>query len=74
MGSQGGSVRGVTWAQVDEGFYVGSRTGEFLGYVDRHSPTTYRAFDMTSRMIGTFAELAEAMQAVSSRSRTGADA
>lgn len=73
MKPQDGSARLETWAQVDEGFHVGSRAGEFLGYVDRSSPTDYRAFDMTSRPTGSFVDLSKAIQAVNDQGRTGAD-
>ncbi len=54
----------VLWACVEEGFHVGSRRGDFLGYVDRQAGGAYRAFDARSRMLGDFATLAAATNAV----------
>jgi hypothetical protein len=56
----------VLWACVEEGFHVGSRGGDFLGYVDRQSDGRYVAFDARSHAIGSFAALDEATAAVSS--------
>ncbi|WP_223628829.1 hypothetical protein [Microbacterium sp. EST19A] len=65
----------VLWACVEEGFHVGSRSGDFLGYVDRQPDGTYAAFDARSRPIGGFATLDGATAAVSSSaSATVADA
>lgn len=58
----------VLWACVEEGFHVGSRGGDFLGYVDRQPNGEYRAFDARSTVIGDFAVLAEATAAVSAGS------
>ena len=54
----------VVWAEVEHGFYVGSRNGEFLGYVDVESEATNVVCDMYSRPIGEFASLADAMHAL----------
>ncbi|MFZ8758902.1 hypothetical protein ACO03V_15940 [Microbacterium sp. HMH0099] len=59
------SGTGVTWARVEDGFHVGSRRGEFLGYIDRQSDGTFLAFDSFSRMVGRFRGLTAAMSAVS---------
>lgn len=56
---------GVTWARVEDGFHVGSRRGEFLGYIDRQSDGTFLAFDAFSRVVGRFRGLTAAMSAVS---------
>ena len=65
----------VLWACVEEGFHVGSRSGDFLGYVDRQPDGTYSAFDARSHLIGSFATLVKAPAAVSSSdSETSADA
>lgn len=58
----------VLWACVEEGFHVGSRVGEFLGYVDRQADGYYAAFDARSRALGSFATLDEATATVSSSS------
>lgn len=63
----------VLWACVEEGFHVGSRGGDFLGYVDRQSDGRYVAFDARSHAIGSFASLDEATSAVSA-SGSGASA
>lgn len=65
---------GVTWAQVDRGFYVGSRVGEFLGYVDERPDGVFQAFDMASAIIGEFSALAAAIHAVNTHGRAEADA
>ena len=56
----------VLWACVEEGFHVGSRGGDFLGYVDRHANGTYAAFDARSHALGNFETLDGATAAVSS--------
>ena len=61
----------VLWACVEEGFHVGSRSGDFLGYVDRRPDGTYAAFDARSHAIGRYATLDLATAAVSS---SGTDA
>lgn len=58
------SVTDVTWATVEDGFYVGSRTGEFLGYIDRTRSGSFDAFDLVSRKVGTFSALERAMAAL----------
>jgi len=52
------------WASVADGFYVGSRDGTFLGYVDRLADGAWRAFDAASRAIGDFGDHHTAMAAV----------
>ncbi|WP_285136515.1 hypothetical protein [Microbacterium sp. lyk4-40-TSB-66] len=54
----------VVWARVEEGFHVGSRTGVFLGYIDRQPDGAFLAHDGTSRVVGRFDALTEAMAAV----------
>jgi len=56
----------VLWACVESGFHVGSRGGDFLGYVDQQHDGTYRAFDARSQPIGDFLSLRDATTAVSS--------
>lgn len=55
----------VLWACVEEGFHVGSRGGDFLGYVDRQAGGDYIAFDARSRALGSFPSLEQATAAVS---------
>lgn len=64
MGSPDQSGAGVVWARVEEGFHVGSRTGVFLGYIDRQPDGAFLAHDGTSRVVGRFEALTEAMAAV----------
>lgn len=54
----------VTWSQVDEGFYIGSRFGDFVGYIDRAQDGAYTAFDLSSGVVGSFAALSQAMAAL----------
>ncbi|MBZ4487769.1 hypothetical protein LQ938_13245 [Microbacterium sp. cx-55] len=63
-----GEGAGTTWARVEDGFHVGSRHGEFLGYIDRQADGRFVAFDLHSRIIGGFVDLTSAMRAVSSSS------
>lgn len=55
---------GVIWARVEEGFHVGSRSGVFLGYIDRQSDGAFLAHDGHSRVVGRFDALTEAIAAV----------
>ncbi|MFF7292797.1 hypothetical protein ACFY9N_09720 [Microbacterium sp. NPDC008134] len=55
---------GVLWARVEDGFHVGSRGGDFLGYVDRQPDGSHRAFDARSVALGDYASLGEATHAV----------
>lgn len=54
----------MTWSQVDEGFYIGSRFGDFVGYIDRGHDGAYTAFDLSSGVVGTFEVLNQAMAAL----------
>lgn len=54
----------VTWAQVDDGFYVASRAGTFLGCIDVRSDGRFSALDGRTRPIRTCHHLSEAMRAV----------
>ncbi|RKT36104.1 hypothetical protein DEU34_0611 [Microbacterium sp. AG1240] len=55
---------GVVWARVEDGFHVGSRGGEFLGYIDRQRDGRWLACDLFSREVGLFADLTAAMKAL----------
>ena len=50
---------------MEDGFHVGSRNGEFLGYIDRRADGRFDAFNLHSRPIGTYADLATAMRELS---------
>ncbi|MFJ4225241.1 hypothetical protein [Microbacterium sp. NPDC089695] len=52
---------------------MGSRDGDFLGYVDRQPDGAYRAFDARSAVIGDFPGLADATGAVSASSERDRD-
>lgn len=60
----------VLWACVEDGFHVGSRGGDFLGYIDRQPDGSYSAFDARSRPLGSFVTLDEATATVSSTPAT----
>nr|WP_314840821.1 hypothetical protein [uncultured Microbacterium sp.] len=62
------------WASVADGFYVGSRDGSFLGYVDRQADGAWRAFDAVSRHVGDYADHHRAMAAVTSIVAVGTNA
>lgn len=67
MGDQSPLASRPLWASVADGFYVGSRDGSFLGYVDRQADGMWRAFDAVSRSIGDYADHHHAMAAVTTR-------
>lgn len=50
-----------TWSEVEPGFYVGSFSGNFIGYVDHTSSEGFFAYDMKSQLVGEFEELEQAM-------------
>lgn len=54
----------VVWARVDDGFYVASRPGHFLGCIDRQDDGSLLALDTHTRPIGTFTDVADARAAV----------
>lgn len=60
------SGSGVVWARVEDGFHVGSRIGEFVGYIDRQRDGRHLAYDSRSQCIGAFVKLTDAMRALSS--------
>jgi hypothetical protein len=57
---------GIVWARVEDGFHVGSRDGDFVGYIDRLPDGRYQAYDSRSRSAGMFPELTAAMRALAS--------
>jgi hypothetical protein len=61
------NATGVVWARVEDGFHVGSRRGEFLGYIERQSDGSFIAFDMLSRAAGRFTVLTQAMNALTAQ-------
>ncbi|SDQ17456.1 hypothetical protein [Leucobacter chromiiresistens] len=54
----------ITWARIEDDFFVGSRDGEFLGFIDVESSGMYVVCNQFSRPIGQFAELDGAMAAL----------
>ncbi|TQJ29640.1 hypothetical protein FBY39_0083 [Microbacterium sp. SLBN-146] len=63
-------IADALWARVDEGFYVGSHNGTFLGCIEVLSDGRFAALDAHTRPLSTHTRLDEAMHAVAS---TGAD-
>lgn len=63
---------GIVWARVEDGFHVGSRTGEFVGYIDRQPDGRYLAYDSRSQCVGAFSELTSAMRTLAQPSSVGA--
>lgn len=53
----------TVWSRIERGFYVASRAGDFLGFVDG-GDDGFVARDRHSKPIGAFADLPAAMQAV----------
>lgn len=53
-----------TWAHIESGFHVASRSGEFLGYVDRSKDGSFLAFDGRATPVGRYETLKEAQRAV----------
>ncbi len=60
----------ATWARVDDGFYVGSRDGVFLGCIEVLPDGRFAALDAHTQPIGIRESLTDAMHAVIS---AGAD-
>ncbi|WP_336660424.1 hypothetical protein [Leucobacter sp. USHLN153] len=54
----------ITWARIEDDFFVGSRDGDFLGFIDREEPGAYVVCDQFSNRIGQFGELESAMEAL----------
>ncbi|MDF2580231.1 MULTISPECIES: hypothetical protein [Microbacterium] len=61
-GAAGAPGNGIVWARVEDGFHVGSRTGEFVGYIDRQADGRYLAYDSRSSRVGAFTDLTTAMR------------
>lgn len=55
---------GVTWSRVEDGFFVGSANGDFLGYIEEERHGVYLAYDRLSRPLGTYSDLPGAMIAI----------
>lgn len=50
----------LQWSEVEPGFHVASRGGEFAGYVDSNEDGTFVAFDGHASPVGRFGRLADA--------------
>ncbi|MGM1018871.1 MAG: hypothetical protein ACQEW8_15155 [Actinomycetota bacterium] len=63
----------AVWACVADGFFVGSRSGSFLGYVDRQADGRWRAFDAASTVVGDFDTHASALAATTAAADAAQD-
>jgi len=54
----------ITWARVSDGFFVGSRSGDYVGCVERTPDGHFVGFDFRSTPVGRYASLPEAQRAV----------
>lgn len=63
MTTAGERLDRTVWARVEDGFHVGSRAGDFVGYIDRRGAGEFYAFDMRSQLVGVFSDLASATAA-----------
>lgn len=54
----------ITWSMVEDGFYVGTCDGEYLGYVDRQEGGDFLACNALSRPIGRYRDLGTAIDAL----------
>ncbi|MET0297388.1 MAG: hypothetical protein ABW024_08305 [Microbacterium sp.] len=64
----------IVWARVDDGFYVGSIPGRFLGCIDRQAGGEFLALDVHTQPIGRYPTLDQAMSAVQDSSLERDDA
>lgn len=56
----------LTWASVEDGFYVASRGTVLLGYIDRIDADRYQVCDADAHSLGFFAALEPAMRRLES--------
>lgn len=57
------------WTEVESGFHVGNRPGEFVGTI-RRVTDGYAAHDHTGHPVGTFPTLPRARSAVEARAQS----
>lgn len=57
-------VSALTWTEVEPGFHVASRGGEFGGYVERTGDGSFVAFDEYSTPVGRYATLTAARRSL----------
>lgn len=62
-------ARPATWTEVEPGFFVANRAGEFVGYIDTATTGEHTAFDGTSALIGRYPALAAAQAAIDALAR-----
>jgi len=61
----------VRWDEVEPGLRVGTRRGEYLGFIERTVYGTFVAFDGFSTPVGRYDSLREAQRAVVEVERMG---
>lgn len=57
----------ATWSEVERGFWVGNRRGEFLGTVEGHAASRFFARDSARRYVGEYPRLELATAALVER-------
>ena len=60
----------ATWHEVDSGFWVASADGVFLGSIERLARGRFLARDAIHRIVGEYAGLAHARNAIALRTHT----
>lgn len=56
------SARELTWSCVEDGFYVASCDGEYLGFIDRIESDSFQVSSAGSQQLGFFSDLDAAMR------------
>jgi hypothetical protein len=59
-----GFVAAVRWSEVEPGSHVGSRGGDFMGYVEQTAKGGFVAFDGRSTAVGCYDSLRAAQRAI----------
>lgn len=52
----------LTWACVEDGFYVASDSSGLIGFIDRIKPEAFQVFNAFSQQVGYFRNLDSAMR------------
>lgn len=63
----------LIWSCVEDGFYVASVSGHFLGYVDTIDAEKFQVCNALSQQIGLYSSLDAAMAHVAAQSRASHD-
>ena len=63
--------RAVRWREVEPGFRVGTRDGEYLGFIESTARGTFVAVDGHSTPVGRYYSLREAQRALLQVKRMG---